>query len=292
MPIKQPLICEISKDIWLINEYGCCNMYVLKGSTRSLLIDAGMGYCNLREIVESLVGSRYDVAITHAHPDHIGMMHQFDRIHIHPKEITDQFDWLTRLEFDLDEFHWNNRQHIGSWDVWEVTQEMINRGNKDTEIVYIEDGYSFDLGNRKITGYHLPGHGDGHMYYIDEASRILFSGDCVNFNIGTNCTPVSTHIRNLQRLLSGYSKTYDRIFTGHTTYCGNLDVKSMNVRVVENLIEAYRSILRGDAVYEEIPNHLHPEMPPRKVVVYGENPRVTPYFPEALWEQGEEHIIP
>ena len=45
--------------------------------------------------------------------------------------------------------------------------------------------------------------------------------------------------------------TYDRIFTGHTTYCGKLDVKSMDIEVVRNLIEAYRSLLRGDAVIGE-----------------------------------------
>jgi glyoxylase-like metal-dependent hydrolase (beta-lactamase superfamily II) len=304
MAIKKPLICEIAKDTWLIDEFGCNNMYILKGRDKSLVIDAGMGYCNFREIVESLVGKDYYVAITHADPDHIGMMHQFDKIYMHPKEIGERFKRNTRLEFNLDEFHWNNDQHLGNWEVWEVTEDMINRGKLDTEIEFIDDGYVFDLGNRKIASYHFPGHGEGHLYFIDDYSRIAFTGDCVNHNNGTNCTAVSTHIRNLKRLLEGYGKTYDRIFTGHSTYCGNLNVVSHNINIVRNLINVYTSLLQGDAKYSEIPNHLHPERPPRRVVVYGrdnaghdvithsDNPLVTPGFPEKLWEAGEEHIIP
>jgi glyoxylase-like metal-dependent hydrolase (beta-lactamase superfamily II) len=53
-------------------------MCVLVGSERSLVIDAGMGYCDLRAIVESLTDTLYDVVITHAHPDHAGMLHQFE----------------------------------------------------------------------------------------------------------------------------------------------------------------------------------------------------------------------
>ena len=43
MGIRHPLIHEISKDTYLINEFGLVNMYVLVGSERSLVIDAGMG---------------------------------------------------------------------------------------------------------------------------------------------------------------------------------------------------------------------------------------------------------
>jgi hypothetical protein len=110
-------------------------------------------------------------------------------------------------------------------------------------------------------------------------------------------------IRDLKKLLDGYGKTYDRIFTGHTTYCGTLDVKSHDINIVKYLIEAFRSLLRGDAVLGERHMQLFPERPPFKVVLYGpivqyphENrsgPMVCPsYNPDMLWEEGEEHIIP
>ncbi len=305
MALRKPLIHEISYKTWLINEYGLNNMYVLEGSECSLVIDAGMGYCDFREIVESLTDKPYDVAITHAHPDHIGMMHQFDKIHINEKDtFGERFKFLTRLDFDIEEFIWNNRLHIGNWEVWEVTEDMINRGDKDTEIVFIEEGFTFDLGDRQVTAYNLPGHSIGHMYFIDSGSRIAFTGDCVNYNNGTRFHAASTHIRYLQKLLDGYGKTYDRIYTGHSTYCGVLDVRSQDISVVRNLIEAYRSLLRGEAEIQEVVHHLFPDKPPTERVIYGtdetveiigrrgDNPKVMPAVPEKLWEDGEEHIIP
>ncbi len=302
MGIRHPLIHEIAKDTYLINEFGLVNMYVLVGSERSLLIDAGMGYCNLRAIVESLTDKSYDVAITHAHPDHAGMMHQFERVYLNDKEVP-SLSWAAKVDgFDLEEFERNNRLHIGDWDIWEVTEDMINRGSLDTEVLPLKDGDTFDLGNRQVTAYECPGHTPGQMYFIDDFSRIAFTGDCCNYNNGTRYA-ASTFIRDLQRLLDGYGKTYERIFTGHSTYCGSLDVKSLDIRIVKYLIEAFRSLLRGDALLSERHMQLFPERPPFKVVLYGpvvqyphENnrgPMVCPsYNPEMLWEEGEEHIIP
>ena len=301
MGIRHPLIHEIAKDTYLINEFGLVNIYVLAGSERSLVIDAGMGYCDLKAIVESLTDKPYDVVITHAHPDHAGMIHQFDGVYLNEKEVP-SLSWAAKLDFDLDEFVRNNRLHVGNWEVWEVTEDMINRGNKDTEILSLEEGDVFDLGNRTITAYSCPGHTPGHMYFIDDYSRIAFTGDCCNYNSGTRFA-ASTLIRDLKKLLDGYGKTYDRIFTGHSTYCGTLDVKSHDITIVKYLIEAFRSLLRGDAVLGERHMQLFPERPPFKVVFYGpvvqyphENrsgPMVCPsYNPDMLWEEGEEHIIP
>lgn len=310
MGLTKPLIHEIAYKTWLVNELGCNNMYILEGRDRSLVIDAGMGYCRFREIVEGLTDKPYDVVITHAHPDHIGMMRQFDRIYINEKEISgarprntgkgetkggmDAIRWLTRPDFDMDEFVWNNRQHIGSWEVWTPGDDVICRGDKDTEIRYIDEGCAFDLGGgRVVTGYNLPGHSAGHMYFVDSGSRIAFTGDCVNHNNGTSFHAASTHIRYLQKLLSMYGRDYDRIFTGHSTYCGRLDVFSLDIQIVRNLIEVHRRFLRDEAEFDFVPNHLHPEQPPRKKIVYGTGKyRVEPSVPPRKWEEGEERIVP
>ena len=301
MGIKHPLIHEIAEDTYLINEFGLVNIYVLVGSERSLVIDAGMGYCNLRAIVESLTDKPYDVVITHAHPDHAGMLRQFDKVYLNEKEKP-SLAWAAKLDFDLDEFVRNNRLHVGNWEVWDVTEDMINRGTLDTEILPLNEGDVFDLGNRKITAYACPGHTAGHLYFIDDTSRIAFTGDCCNYNSGSRFA-TSTRIRDLKKLRAGYGKTYDRIFTGHSTYCGTLDVKSHDIAIVDGLIEAFRSLLRGDAVLGERVMQLFPERPPMKVVLYGpvvqyphesnSGPLVCPSFnADLLWEEGEERIIP
>jgi len=301
MGIRHPLIHEIAKDTYLINEFGLVNMYVLVGAERSLVIDAGMGYFDLRATVESLTDTPYDVAITHAHPDHAGMMHQFERVFLNEKERP-SLAWAARRDFDLEEFERNNRLHIGDWDVWEVTEDMINRGSLETEILPLEEGDVFDLGNRRVTAYACPGHSAGQHYFIDDGARIAFTGDCCNYNNGTRFA-ASTFIRDLKKLRAGYGITYDRIFTGHSTYCGTLDVKSHDIAVVDGLIEAFRSLLRGDAVIGERHMQLFPERPPFKVLLWGpvvkypheagSGPLVCPNFnPDMLWEEGEAHVIP
>ena len=181
-----------------------------------------------------------------------------------------------------------------------ISDSSICKGELDTEICYLREGDAFDLGDRVVTAYDLPGHTVGHMVFIDSGSRIAFTGDSVNYNNGTNFHAASTHIRYLEKLLAGYGKTYDRIFTGHTTYCGLLNVIGHNVKIVYNLAEAYRALLRGEAEVCEVTNHLFPEMK-KKVVIYGtddvfdrcaKNPMVMPDYPPSLWEENEEHIIP
>lgn len=310
MGITRPLIFEIGPKTWLINEFGCNNMYVLEGEERSLVIDVGMGYCDFRRIVETLTEKPYDVVITHAHPDHIGMMRQFERIYINRKEVEDApprflggrqvcaggieaIRWMTRPDFDLDEFIWNNRQHLGFWEVWTPDASMICRGDLDTEICYIDEGCAFDLGGRTVTGLLLPGHSPGHMIFIDSGSRIAFVGDSVIFNNGTKYHAASTHIRYLQNLLDRYGTEYDRIFTGHSAYCGQMDVLSQDIRIVQNLIEMHRAYLRGEAEIVEVKPHLHPELPPVRKMTYGEGKlRVEADIPPRMWEEGEAHVIP
>ncbi len=312
--LKEPIITEIGYKTWCINELGCNNMYVLEGTERALVIDAGMGYCNFRKIVESLTSKPYDVAITHAHPDHIGMMRQFDRIYLNELDVTmarprmldgvqvsaggmDTIRWLTRPDFDMEEFIWNNRLHIGHWEIWNPDESVICRGDIDTEICYIKEGDSFDLGGgRIVTAYHFPGHSPGHMYYIDEGGKMAFTGDCVNFNNGCGGEAASTHIRRCLRMLEQYNEgKFNRTFTGHSTYCGIIDVMSQDIEVLKNMIEIHRKFLRGDSdlEYVQIFSHLHPEMPPRKGMAYGEGVhRVQVGVPQKLWEDGEEHIVP
>ena len=344
MGIREPLVHEIAEKVWLINEFGSNNMYVIEGTERALVVDAGTTYCNVRAIIESLTDKPYDVAVTHAHPDHVGMMHQFEKIYIHknelgivkdpeeeeadkiaaslgrssvkslPKEdrkrwslllrdgqMSEMFYNCTSYDVDMSGFNMVDKLDPDAPEVWECTEEMICRGDYDTELIFIDEGYEFDLGDRKVMTMFLPGHTTGHLLFIDPKSRIAFTGDCVNMNNGSSFHAASTHIRYLQKFLAEYGKSYDRIFTGHTTYGRRLNFESEPVQVVENLVEAYRALLRGEAEIVEQAFHLFPDGPKRKLVVYGtdapfshlsKNPRVTPQVPPKLWEDGEEHIIP
>lgn len=323
MGIRHPIITEIAKDTFMINEFGIGDMYVLRGSERSLLIDCGSGYCDLKAIVERLTDKPYDVAITHGHFDHAGMMHQFDKVYINEKDVPfilpgegsrvfpdafKQCDGTWVYPFDTAEFKYNNNIQKGDFNAWEVTEDMVNRGNKETEIVYLEEGHVFDLGNRKVTAYALPGHTPGCMYLIDDMSRIAFTGDCCHPDVrtGVYCA-VSTTLKAMIRLYDRYGKDYDRMYSGHVTYCGDFNVFSTNPDITKYLIQAYREVLSGTATVGKVRRHLaRPNLPKRPwldvafagpVVDYPwdnfEYPMACAGFnPDYLWEEGEEHIVP
>jgi hydroxyacylglutathione hydrolase len=308
MGIKHPLIAEIAKDTYLINEFGVNNMYVLHGSERSLVIDTGVGLCDFKAIVESLTDKPYDVVITHSHLDHVGAIHQFDEVYINDRELP---ELATVVREPVLMFKRICTLHIDDWWMWDVTEDMENLGNKDTKLLSLVDGQVFDLGNRKVTAYELPTQTPGAMYFIDDYSRIAFTGDCCHPNCDT-FIPVSTTLRYLLKLYNMQDKDYDCAFSGHATFGGTFNVAETNPEFLKNLIEAFRSVLRGDAKYGWHRHHIRSAEGSEagtgkggyyRVVNYGPDIKYTymnivapmisaSHVPDLLWEQGEEHIIP
>lgn len=284
-PITRPMIVEIAPDTYFINEYGMNAMYLLVGEKRALLIDTGTGFCDLKGIVEGLTDLPYDVALTHGHPDHAGGMGQFDVVYLNmdDKDMATNIPYEQRVEYD----EIMHNMNIGYKDVWGYTEENVTRYNGQPELRPLGDEQIFDLGNRNVTVYYAPGHSPGSVTFLDEKTKILFSGDAANTNVGTSL-PVSTTLKYLIHLQELGSK-YDRMFTGHISYAGTIDVYSQKKTALDDIIEAFRSILRGDAVIEEVPNHLFPERTNIRAM-YGR--AQVGFNPEKLWEEGEEHIIP
>ncbi len=284
-PITRPIIVEIAPDTYFINEFGMNAMYLLVGEERALLLDTGTGFCDLKGIVEDLTDLPYDVALTHGHPDHAGGIGQFDVVYLNmaDKEMATGIPYEQRVEYG----EIMRNMGIGYKDVWGYTEADVTKYTKQPELRPIEDEQVFELGNRKVTVYYAPGHSPGCVTFLDEKNRILFSGDAANSNVGTSI-PVSTTLKYLVRLQELGDK-YDQMFTGHISYAGTVDVFSQKKSTLDDVIEAFRSVLRGDAETQEVENHLFPEMKSIKAI-YGS--AQVGYNPELLWEEGEEHIIP
>jgi len=283
-PITRPMIVEIAPNTYFINEFGMNAMYLLVGQTRALLIDTGTGFCDLKGIVEKITDLPYDVALTHGHPDHAGGIGQFDVVYIQQNdvEMATHIPYEQRVEYG----EIMRNMNIGYKNVWGYIKEDVTNYTKQPEIKDIHDGQVFELGDRDVTVYDAPGHSPGSVVFLDPYSKILFSGDAANGNVGTRL-PVSTTLKYLIRLKE-LQPQYNRMFTGHISYAGTIDVYSQKLQVLDDIIEAFRSLLRGDAKTEVVANHLFPD---RKstVAVYG-SARVG-YNPEKLWEEGEEHIV-
>ncbi len=148
---------EIFQGIFRIRDYDDDNMYLVLGGKRALLIDAGMGKGDLRSLVDSLAGGLpLTVFVTHAHPDHIACLGQFQDdcpVFMHPADLP----LLKR--FSESRYPEIDPQKIQS----------------------VQEGYTFDLGDRQLTVYEAPGHTVGSLVLL-ESSGFLFSGDAFGSN--------------------------------------------------------------------------------------------------------------
>lgn len=284
-PITRPMIVEIAKDTYFINEFGMNSMYVIVGEKRALVLDTGSGFCDFKAIIQSLTSLPYDVALTHGHPDHAGGNGQFDVVYMHPADIESANRLTYEQEVQYGEIM--RKMEIGYRNVWGYTSANAHKWDKKPEVRPLSDGQIFDLGGRKVTVYYSPGHTLGSCSFIDDKSRILFSGDAANLNVATRI-PVSTTLRYLIRLQK-LRTDYDRQYIGHISYAGTIDALSQKPEVLDDIIEAFRAVLRGDAKLEVMKNHLFPERT-STVSVHG-TARVG-YDPNQLWAEGEEHVIP
>ncbi len=87
-------IDKVDEDTYIISEYRHweeTHCYLLNGAERSLLIDTGLGICNISEIRERELTDKPVTAVaTHIHWDHIGGHKYYPDFYVHEEE----FDWL------------------------------------------------------------------------------------------------------------------------------------------------------------------------------------------------------
>ena len=79
-------IDHIDKDTHIISEYRHweeTHCYLLVGSERALLIDTGLGICNIYDEVRKLTDKPVTAVATHIHWDHIGGHKYFPDFYAH-----------------------------------------------------------------------------------------------------------------------------------------------------------------------------------------------------------------
>ena len=144
--------------------YNPSSMYLVKGSEKDLLIDCGNkgmsgtvveGTPNqeeyargFQEILAVLCDKPMEVAITHWHPDHIGLLYLFTEETVYFPEGEKSSGEDYGLEYG-------------------------------DNYVFINDGYVIDLGDVQLTAVMVRGHSPSGLCYLDLNNKILAVGDAV-----------------------------------------------------------------------------------------------------------------
>lgn len=121
------------------------SLYLVEGSNKALLIDAGTNIKALDKIVATITKKPVILVATHVHPDHTGAS-----IDVFPEVFINRSDTVN------------------------IPQFMPNY--KGT-VKYLKDGQLFDLGGRTIEVVFTPAHTPGSTSFIDKAAGYGFSGD-------------------------------------------------------------------------------------------------------------------
>lgn len=211
---------KIDEHTWVGTGKAMSNesLYLVEGSDKSLLIDAGTNIKDLDKIVASLTPKTYTVVATHVHPDHTGpSIDVFSEIYINPADT------------------------VG------IPQFMPDYKG---EVKFLKDGEIFDLGGRKIEVVFTPGHTPGSTTFIDKDAKYGFSGDSFgsgNLLLITNFSTLKSTCEKTSALMAKYG--IETFYPGHF-FGSNMETKKR----VDDLKTISEDALAGKIKGEENPN--------------------------------------
>lgn len=158
-----------------VHSFYRANLYRIKGRDFDIQLDFGVSIKSLTE-VSPADGHPVLAIASHAHVDHIGSFHDYARRAGHRLEA----DTFANLDDDGTVESWFRRQP-GAVDTLPYPSWTMD----DFRIVpaplteFLDEGDVVDLGDRKFTVLHLPGHSPGSIALLDEHNGEFFSADAM-----------------------------------------------------------------------------------------------------------------
>jgi glyoxylase-like metal-dependent hydrolase (beta-lactamase superfamily II) len=177
------------------------NLYRIDGREFDIQLDFGVGIRSLTE-VSPAVGRPVLAIASHAHVDHVGSFHEYERRAGHRIEA--------RTFAEMDDPGTLASAFVGIASPvtaipapdWTITNYALTPAPL-TE--FLDEGDVIDLGNRTFTVLHLPGHSPGSIALFDERNGDFFSADAIYDEGLVDDIPgadVETYLRTMQRLAS------------------------------------------------------------------------------------------
>lgn len=201
-----------------VHPYMSANIWHLKGRDIDLLVDTGMGICPLAPEIDTPAGKPLLAVATHIHLDHVGSLHEFAE-RAGPAQSAAEFARMGDTATYAQEFRElegavSRLPYLG-WrlEAYRIEPAPLTR--------VLDEGDIVDLGDRRFTVLHLPGHSPDSIALFDEHDGLFFSGDAIYDDTLLDDMPDSDPVlyrRTMQRLLDlpismghgGHGPSFDR----------------------------------------------------------------------------------
>ena len=178
-----------------------CNIWLVRGRDRDMLIDTGMGMSSLKDAIADMLEKPVLAVASHTQFDHIGSHHEFAERAGHAAE-AELMAAPGRKETLADPYVTDDiftALPPGGYtsEAYRVTPAPATR--------LLAEGDAIDLGDRHFTVLHTPGHSPGSIALWEEATAILFSGDAVyDGPLVDDCyhSDIDAYIATMERLLA------------------------------------------------------------------------------------------
>jgi len=169
-----PALTRITEPF--VHPYMSANIWHLKGRDADLLVDTGMGICPLAPEIDTPTGKPLLVVATHIHLDHVGSLHEFAE-RAGPRQSAAEFALMGDAATYAQEFRELegavSRLPYPGWsrETYRIEPAPLTRVLGEGDIV--------DLGDRRFSVLHLPGHSPDSIALFDERDGTFFSGDAI-----------------------------------------------------------------------------------------------------------------
>ncbi|NTV42391.1 MAG: MBL fold metallo-hydrolase [Syntrophobacteraceae bacterium] len=231
---------EVEDGVFLIEDPGHVQFYLVRGEELAALVDSGMGFRNVRSAIEPLVSTPVIVLNTHWHFDHIGGNAHFERTAI--GEVEKSLVARNIPNELLMDLYINPciSEGVPLPPDFNPHEYKITGVTPDFTIAH---GDTFDLGGRELLAIATPGHTHGSMSFLDGAGRNLLTGDLVcEGAIYAHFwdSDLDEYIASLEHLLARRSD-FDRLLVSHGP-------PILPPLFLESVLKGFREIQRGGMI--------------------------------------------
>ncbi len=205
-------IDKIDSVTYIISEYRHpeeTHCYLLMGNERCLLIDTGLGICDIGEQISMLTDKPVTAVATHIHWDHIGGLKYFSDFYVHRAES----EWINgKFPLTVQAVRGMVIDRCALPEGFDVNNYKLFQG---TSTKILDGGEIIDLGGRKIQAIHTAGHSPGHLCFWEEDKGYIFTGDLIykgTLFANYPSTDPDAYLNSLETVAALPAK---RLFPGH-----------------------------------------------------------------------------